>query len=82
MPSVFIVAAKRTPIGSFMGKLSKHKATKLGSIAVQGALSAIGLDPSKVDEVILGNVLSAGIGQSPARQVSLGAGIPIDVPCT
>ena len=78
---VYIVAGKRTPIGTFLGKLSNIKATELGSIAIKGALNSINLDAVNVDEVILGNVISSGLGQSPARQASLGAGIPIDVPC-
>lgn len=65
-----------------MGKLSKKKATEIGKVAVEGALKAINLNSNLVDEVILGNVCSAGLGQSPARQVSLGAGIPIGVPAT
>jgi len=82
MKSVYIVAAKRTPIGVFMGALAKHKGPKLGSYAIQAAVSQIGLDVNKVDEVLMGNVVSAGLGQSPARQASLGGGIPIDTPCS
>jgi acetyl-CoA C-acetyltransferase len=79
--SVVIVGAKRTPIGSFMGKLSKVKATELSSIAIKAALESSGVAKEKVDEVILGNVISAGLGQSPARQASLGAQIPKTTPC-
>ncbi|MBT8255212.1 MAG: acetyl-CoA C-acyltransferase [Bacteroidia bacterium] len=79
---VVIVAAVRTPIGSFMGGLSTLSASKLGSIAIQGALDKIQLDPSLVDEVFMGNVVQAGVGQAPARQAALGAGIPDSVPCT
>lgn len=81
-PEVVIVSAVRTPIGSFLGALSTIPATKLGSIAIKGALNKIGLKPSMVDEVIMGNVLQAGNGQAPARQAALGAGIPNSVPCT
>lgn len=79
---VVVVAAVRTPIGSFMGGLSTLSASKLGSIAIQGALDKIQLDPSLVDEVFMGNVVQAGVGQAPARQAALGAGIPDSVPCT
>jgi acetyl-CoA C-acetyltransferase len=58
--SVYVVAGKRTPIGSFLGKLSKFKATELSSLATEGALKSINLDPSHIDEVILGNVIAAG----------------------
>jgi acetyl-CoA C-acetyltransferase len=79
---VVIVSAARTPIGSFLGGLSTVPATKLGSIAIQGALNKIGLKPEMVDEVLMGNVVQAGVGQAPARQAALGAGIPDTVPCT
>lgn len=79
---VVIVAAARTPIGSFMGSLSSLSATQLGSTAIKGALEKINLDPSKVQEVFMGNVVQAGVGQAPARQAALGAGIPDTVPCT
>jgi acetyl-CoA C-acetyltransferase len=79
---VYIVAAKRTPIASFLGKLSKLSATDLGGIAIKGALESIKLDPKEVDEVILGNVVSAGLGQAPARQAAIKAGLPISVTCT
>jgi len=82
MKEVFIVSAVRTPIGSFMGSLSTVPATKLGSVAIKGALDRIDLSPDKVEEVFMGNVLQAGEGQAPARQASLGAGIPDTVPCT
>ncbi|MBW8522584.1 acetyl-CoA C-acyltransferase [Chryseobacterium chendengshani] len=75
MKEVFIVSAVRTPMGSFMGSLSTVPATKLGVAAVKGALDKINLDPKNVDEVYMGNVLQAGEGQSPARQVALGAGL-------
>jgi acetyl-CoA C-acetyltransferase len=79
---VVIVSAVRTPIGSFMGSLSSLTATQLGSAAIQGALDTINLDPTLVQEVFMGNVVSAGVGQAPARQAALGAGIPNTVPCT
>jgi len=79
---VVIVAAARTPIGSFMGSLSSLTATQLGSIAIKGALDNISLDPSLIEEVFMGNVVQAGVGQAPARQAALGAGIPGTVPCT
>ena len=79
---VVIVSAARTPIGSFMGSLSTVPATKLGATAIKGALDKINLDPSMVQEVFMGNVVQAGVGQAPARQAALGAGIPDTVPCT
>ncbi|MFN8602961.1 MAG: acetyl-CoA C-acetyltransferase [Candidatus Binatia bacterium] len=75
-----IVAACRTPIGRFQGGLAPLTAPQLGAIAVRDALRRAALDPSEVDEVILGNVLTAGVGQAPARQAALGAGIPEPVP--
>jgi acetyl-CoA C-acetyltransferase len=80
--SVYIVAAKRTPIGSFLGKLSNFTGTQLGGFVVKGALESINLNPKEVDEVILGNVLAAGLGQAPARQASLYGGIGVETPCT
>ena len=82
MQKVVIVSAKRTPIGKFMGGLSTVPAPKLGAIAIQGALTAAGLEASQVDEVYMGNVLQAGVGQAPARQAALMAGIADTVPCT
>ena len=79
---VVIVAAVRTPIGSFMGALSSVPATKLGATAIKGALEKINLDPKLVDEVLMGNVVQAGNGQAPARQAAIYAGIPDTVPCT
>lgn len=79
---VVIVAAVRTPIGSFMGSLSSLTAVQLGSAAIKGALDSIQLDPSNIQEVYMGNVVQAGVGQAPARQAALGAGIPDTVPCT
>ncbi|MGG1922386.1 acetyl-CoA C-acyltransferase [Chryseobacterium cucumeris] len=82
MKEVFIVSAVRTPMGSFMGSLSTVPATKLGATAVKGALDKIGLDPNQVQEIYMGNVLQAGEGQAPARQVALGAGLSINTPST
>ena len=82
LSSVYIVAAKRTPIGSFLGKLSNFSATQLGGFAIKGALESINLNPKEVDEVILGNVLGAGLGQAPARQASISAGLGVETPCT
>ena len=82
MKEVYIVSAVRTPIGSFGGSLSSVPATKLGSIAVRGALAQIGLDPKLVQEVFVGNVVSAGLGQAPATQVAVGAGLGYNIPCT
>lgn len=79
---IVIVSMARTPIGSFLGSLATLSATKLGSIAIKGALDRIGLDANKVDEVLMGNVVSAGLGQAPARQAAMFAGIPDTVPCT
>ncbi|CAO2814301.1 unnamed protein product [Amaranthus hypochondriacus] len=79
---VCIVGAARTPMGGFLGILSSLAATKLGSIAIQGALKKANVDPSLVQEVIFGNVLSANLGQAPARQAAIGAGIPDTVVCT
>ncbi len=82
MKEVFIVSAVRTPIGSFMGSLSTVPATKLGSTAVKGALEKINLNPALVQEIYMGNVLQAGEGQAPARQVALAAGLSNETPAT
>lgn len=82
MKEVVIVSVARTPIGSFMGSLSSIPAPKLGAVAIKGALNKINLDPSMVQEVYMGNVVSAGLGQAPARQAAIYAGIPDSVPCT
>ena len=79
---VVIVSVGRTPIGSFLGSLSKITAPKLGAIAIKGALNKINLNPNLVDEVFMGNVVSAGLGQAPARQAAILAGISETVPCT
>ncbi|MBT4828532.1 MAG: acetyl-CoA C-acetyltransferase, partial [Candidatus Marinimicrobia bacterium] len=74
-----IVAAKRTPIGAFQGNLSSVLAPKLGAIAIKAVVEETGIDKSQINEVIMGNVLSAGIGQAPARQASIQAGLPNSV---
>lgn len=79
---VVIVSAARTPIGSFMGGLSTVSAPQLGAIAIKGALEKINLDPKLIDEVFMGNVVQAGVGQAPARQAALLAGLSNTVPCT
>lgn len=82
MKEVYIVSAVRTPLGSFGGKLSSLTAVELGSIAIKGALQKAGVDPSEVQEVMMGNVISANLGQAPARQAAIGAGLGYNVPCT
>jgi acetyl-CoA C-acetyltransferase len=80
--TVYILSAVRTPMGSFMGAFSGVSATQLGATAIQGALEKAQLDPALIDEVFMGNVLQAGVGQAPARQAALGAGLGKNVPCT
>jgi acetyl-CoA C-acetyltransferase len=80
--SVFIAGYARTPIGSLGGALSSLTAPQLGAIAIKEALSRAKLNPDLIDEVFMGNVVSAGIGQAPAQQASIYAGIPTHVPCT
>jgi len=82
MKEVFIVSAKRTPIGSFLGMLSNHSATDLGAIAIKAAYSSIGIEAQNIDSVYMGNVLSANLGQAPARQAAMFAGIPNEVDST
>lgn len=82
MKEVYIASAVRTPIGSFGGKLAGFSATQLGTIAIKGALDKSGVSAEQVDEVYMGNVLSANLGQAPARQAAIGAGIGHNVPCT
>ena len=79
---VVIVGARRTPMGAFQGALSSLPAPDLGATAIGGALDHAGLKPDSIDEVFMGCVLPAGVGQAPARQASLGAGLPNSVPCT
>lgn len=82
MKEVYIISASRTPIGSFGGSLSTISATELGSIAIKGAMEKAGVEVNEVSEVIMGNVISANLGQAPARQASVGAGVGYNVPCT
>ena len=82
MKEVYIVSAVRTPMGSFGGKLAGVSATKLGAVAIKGALEKIKLDPKEVTEVFMGNVLQANLGQAPARQSAIFAGLPDTVHCT
>ena len=81
MKDIVIVSAVRTPVGSFNGGLSSVPATRLGSIVITEAIKRAGIRTTDVDEVIMGNVLSAGLGQSPARQASIGAGLPYTTNC-
>ncbi|MEM9258086.1 MAG: acetyl-CoA C-acyltransferase, partial [Bacteroidota bacterium] len=80
--TVYICSAVRTPIGSFGGILTSLSAPQLGTAAIKGALEKAGVKPGQVNEVLMGNVVSANLGQAPARQAALGAGIPNSVPCT
>ena len=80
--SVYILSGARTPSGSFMGSLSTVSAPKLGAVAIEAALKKAEIDGSKVDEVFMGNVVTSGVGQAPARQAALFAGLPESVPCT
>lgn len=82
MKEVYIASAVRTPIGSFGGKLAGFSATQLGTFAIKGALEKSGVAADQVNEVFMGNVLSANLGQAPARQAAIGAGIGHNVPCT
>ncbi|MCB0421392.1 MAG: thiolase family protein [Bdellovibrionales bacterium] len=79
--SVYIVSAQRTPVGSFQGTLSSVSAPQLGSVAIRSALEASKLSADNIDECIMGNVLTAGLGQAPARQAALGAGLSQSTPC-
>ncbi|HUG05602.1 MAG TPA: acetyl-CoA C-acyltransferase [Candidatus Limnocylindria bacterium] len=82
MTEVVIVGAARTPIGAFLGGLAPLAAPKLGAIAIRAALERSGVPLDRIDEVFMGNVVQAGVGQAPARQAALGAGLPQSVPCT
>ncbi|HYK97949.1 MAG TPA: acetyl-CoA C-acetyltransferase [Candidatus Acidoferrales bacterium] len=82
MSDVVILGAARTPIGAFLGGLAPLRATQLGAIAIKCALERAGVALDQVDEVFMGNVVQAGVGQAPARQAALGAGLPNSVPCT
>ena len=79
---IVILSGARTPMGGFQGELSGLSAPQLGAAAIKAAIDRAGIQPSDVNETLMGNVLSAGLGQAPARQASLGAGIPNTVPCT
>ncbi|HYR54936.1 MAG TPA: beta-ketoacyl synthase N-terminal-like domain-containing protein, partial [Myxococcaceae bacterium] len=79
---VVIVGAARTPVGAFLGSLSSLTAPQLGAAAIKAALERAGVSPAKVDEVFMGCVLQAGVGQAPARQAALFGGLPDTVPCT
>ena len=80
MSDVVITAARRTPVGSFMGAFATTAAHELGSVAIKAALESAGVAPSEVSDVIMGQVLTAAQGQNPARQASMAAGIPKEVP--
>ncbi len=82
MKEVYIISAVRTPIGSFGGVLAGISATHLGAIAIKGALEKAGVQPDQVNEVLMGNVVSANLGQAPARQAARFAGLPDNIPCT
>jgi acetyl-CoA C-acetyltransferase len=82
MKEVYIISAVRTPIGSFLGSLSSFTAVQLGGIAFKGALEKAGVDKKLIQEVFVGNVISAGLGQAPATQVAVAAGLGYDIPCT
>ena len=80
MEQVFLVSAVRTPIGRFLGALSPLSATQLGAIAVREAVKRAGIEPSQVEEVVMGNVVQAGLGQNPARQAAIFSGLPDTIP--
>lgn len=82
MRRAFLVAGKRTPIGTFLGGLSKNSATELSAITTKAVMEQIKLDPEQIDDIYLGCVIQAGLGQNPARQAALAAGIPVGVPNT
>ena len=82
MKEVYIISAARTPIGSFLGALSTVPAPKLGAAAIKGAINKAGIDPNLVEEVFMGNVLQANLGQAPARQATIFAGLPDTIPAT
>ena len=80
MNKIAIVSAKRTPIGRFKGKLSHYSAVELGTKTLEAAIKAINLDSQNIEQVIYGNVLQAGNGQNPARQIAINAGVPNTTP--
>ena len=79
---VVILSGARTPMGGFQGELSGLSAPQLGAAAIRAAIERAGLAPGDITETLMGNVLSAGVGQAPARQASIFAGVPESVPCT
>jgi len=79
---IVIIAARRTPIGAFQGALAQAKATELGAAVIAAVVADAGIEPADVDQVLMGCILSAGVGQAPARQAAIAAGIPVSVPCT
>jgi acetyl-CoA C-acetyltransferase len=79
---IVIAAARRTPLGAFLGTLSAVSATDLAATAIAASIADSGVDPAEITEVLLGCVLPAGLGQAPARQAALAGGIPKSVPCT
>ena len=82
MKEVYIISMARTPIGNLNGKLSKFSAVDLGALAIKGAIERAGIENDQVEEVFMGNVIQANVGQAPARQVALKAGLPANIPCT
>src|SRR4051812_46477985 len=82
MKTVFIAGRARTPIGNLNGALASFTAPQLGAIAIKAALERAGVGPDQVNEVFMGNVVSAGVGQAPAQQASIYAGLPVSIPCT
>src|SRR5687768_7875206 len=82
MKEAYIISAVRTPIGSFGGSLASVSAITLGAIAVRGALEKAGVDGKLIQEIFIGNVIAAGLGQAPATQVAAGAGLGFNIPCT
>jgi len=81
MPDIVILSATRTPLGSFQGAFAAVPAPRLGAAAIRGAVAAAGVDPADVTDCLMGNVLSAGLGQAPARQAAIHAGLPASVRC-
>ena len=79
---IVIVSATRTPLGGFQGDFNSLTAPQLGAAAIKAAVERAGVAPALVEEVVFGNVLQAGVGQAPARQAALGAGLPLSVACT
>ena len=82
MHETVIVSLSRTPIGSFQGVLTGQASTELGAVVIRAAVDRVGVGPSDEDELLMGQVVSAGVGQAPARQAAIGAGLATSVPCT